>query len=148
MTKIYFKEIERNINDRNWFRFGDKEFECPGIREEEIGFYLENAKLPSPCDKCYKALILWEDGYSEDNVTNFLRMIDSFEDKFRGKLNERIIIFYFRKKARMLKFLEHLKNKMHGFNVKGEIRWRRACRVYQALKPELWRNEKELAPDT
>ncbi|MFX1598924.1 MAG: hypothetical protein ACFFC5_07645, partial [Promethearchaeota archaeon] len=134
--------------DRSWFRFGDKEFECPGIREKEIGFYLENYKLPSPCDKCYKALIFWEAGYSEDNVTNFLRMIDSFEDEFRGKLNKGVAVFYFRKKAKMLRFLKHLRSKMNEFNVKGRIQWRRACRVYQALKPELWKNEKELAPDT
>ncbi|MFX0069206.1 MAG: hypothetical protein ACFFA1_06740 [Promethearchaeota archaeon] len=148
MTRVGFKEVEQNIIDRGWFRFGDKEFECPGIREKEIRFYLENTKLPPPCDKCYKALIFWKAGYSEDNVTRFLQMIDSFEDKFRGKLNARVIVFYFRKKARMLKFLNNLKNKMQGFKVKGRIEWRRACRVYQALKPELWRNEKEFAPDT
>jgi len=140
MARINFDEIEQNIVDRNWFRFGNKEFECHGIREEEIGFYIKNAKLPSPCDKCYKALILWKGGYSEDNVANFLRMIDSFEDKFRGKLNKGVAVFYFRKKARMLEFLKLLKNRMNEFNVKGEIRWRRACRVYRALKPELWKN--------
>ncbi|MFX0097809.1 MAG: hypothetical protein ACFE7E_08635 [Candidatus Hodarchaeota archaeon] len=148
MTRIDFEELEQNIIDRNWFRFGDKEFECPGIREEEIRFYLEKDKLPSPCDKCYKALIFWEAGYSEDNITDFLRMIDSFEDEFRGKLNKGVAVFYFRKKARMLRFLKHLKRKMNEFNVKGRIQWRRACRVYQALKPELWKNQKEFAPDT
>ena len=68
-------------------------------------------------------------------------MINSFEVNYRGKLNRGVVVFYFRDKDKMLKFLEFLENKMQEFNVKGKIQWRRACRAYQDLKPHLWRNE-------
>jgi len=36
---------------------------------------------------------------------------------------------------------------MEEYNVKGKTQWRRACKDYQDLKPELWRNAKEFIPD-
>ena len=147
MTEISFREVEQEIRTSEWFRFGKREFECPSLGEEEIEFYLENNKLPPPCDQCYKALIFWEGSYSKENVENFFDMIDSFEVNYRGKLNDAVVVFYFRDKNKMLDFLKFLDNKMREYNVRGKTQWRRACRAFQDLKPELWKNAKEFIPD-
>jgi hypothetical protein len=147
MAKISFSEVEQSIKTSGWFHFGNDVFECPGLGKEEIEFYIKNSKLPPPCDKCYKALIFWEDSYSEENVRKFFDMVDSFEVEYAGKLNEGVVVFYFRDKSRMLEFIEFLENKMQEYDVKGKTQWRRACREYQILKPELWKNAKEFLPD-
>jgi hypothetical protein len=118
MVKISFREVDETIRSFGWFHFGRKEFECPGLREEQTEFYMKNNKLPPPCDRCYKALIFWEGSYSEENVTNFFSMINSFEVNYRGKLNRGVVVFYFRDKNRMLEFLRFLEDKMREFNVK------------------------------
>lgn len=146
-TEINIKEIEESIDTIGWFYFGKKEFECPGPTEKELEFYTKNNRLPNPCNKCYKALIFWEGSYSNENLTNFFKMINSFEVNYRGKLNRRVAVFYFRDKTKMLKFLEFLKNKMKEFEVEGKTQWRRACKLYQVLKPSLWKNAKEFIPD-
>ena len=138
--------VETSIRLLAWFPFGKKEFECPGLSEEEIDFYQKNSKLPHPCDVCYKALIFWTE-VSDENILNFLKMLDSFEVNYRGKLNKGVVVFYFRDKEKMLKFLEFLQTKMQEFNVKGKTQWRRACKEYQDQKPELWKNAKEFIPD-
>ena len=138
--------LETSIKLFEWFPFGKKEFECIGLNEEAIDFYQENNQLPHPCDICYKALIFWTD-VSDENLINFLKMLDSFEVNYRGKLNKGVVVFYFRDKEKMLEFLEFLQLKMQEFNVKGRTQWRRACKEYQDLKPELWKNAKEFIPD-
>ena len=40
-----------------------------------------------------------------------------------------------------------LEQKLKEFNVKGKIEWRRACREYQNIVPQLWKNAKEFIPD-
>ena len=147
MSKISFGEVEQKIEVFGWFSFGKREFECPGLKKKEMEFYMKNNKLPPSCDNCYKALIFWEGSYSEENVTNFFNMINSFEANYRGKLNKGVVVFYFRDKVKMLDFLEFLGNKMQKFDVKGKTQWRRACREYQDLKPKLWKNAKEFIPD-
>jgi hypothetical protein len=147
LVKIDLKEIEESIKNLGWYYFGNKEFECPGFRKESIKFYLKNNKLPSPCDKCFKALIFWKEEYSKENLKNFFNMIGSFETNYLGKLNKDVVVFYFRNRIKMLEFLKFLENKMKEYNVLGKIEWRRACKEYQKLKPELWRNAKEFIPD-
>jgi hypothetical protein len=146
-TKIDLKEIEESIKNLGWYYFGNKEFKCPGFRKENREFYLKNNKLPSPCDKCFKALIFWKEEYSKENLKNFFNMIGSFETNYLGKLNKDVVVFYFRNRIKMLEFLKFLENKMKEYNVLGKIEWRRACKEYQKLKPELWRNAKEFIPD-
>jgi hypothetical protein len=138
--------VETSIQLLAWYPFGKKEFECIGLSEEAINFYQKNNQLPNPCDICYKALIFWTE-VSDENLLNFLKMLDSFEVNYRGKLNKGVVVFYFRDKEKMLKFLEFLQSKIKEFNVKGRIQWRRACKGYQDLNPELWRNAKEFIPD-
>jgi len=138
--------VEDSIRLLAWFPFGKKDFECIGINPEAIGFYKSNNRLPHPCDICYKALIFWTD-VSDENIINFLKMLDSFEVNYRGKLNKGVVVFYFRDKEKMLKFLEFLQLKMQEFNVKGRTQWRRACKAYQDLNPALWKNAKEFIPD-
>ena len=137
MLKVNLEEVEKEIRTSKWFRFGKTQFECPSLTEGKMEFYAKNNTLPSPCDKCYKALIFWEGSYSEENVTNFLNMIDSFEVKYRGKLNKGVVVFYFRDKTKMLEFLEFLGKKMNVYKVKGKTQWRRACRDYQDLKKRI-----------
>lgn len=148
MVKIDFMKIEESIRLSGWFRFGEREFECPGLGEEVLRFYMNNNQLPSPCDKCYKTLIFWEGSYSKENVTNFFDMINFSGVDYRGKLNEEVVVFYFRDKKQMLEFLGYLENKMQEYNVKGKTQWRRACKKFQKLKPELWKNAKEFISDT
>jgi hypothetical protein len=145
---ISFATVEKEIVKNGWFRFGKKEFECTGLSKKSVAYYLNNNQLPHPCDKCYKGLIFW-DGINEDSLTNFFKMFDSFgEVNCRGKLNDEVVVFYFRDKEKMLEFLDYLQNKMHEFNVKGKTQWRRACKMYQILKPKLWKNAKEFISAT
>jgi len=143
MSEIDFEKIEESIKNSGWFYFGEKDFECPGVGEKEKDFYMKNNLLPPPCDSCYKALLFWESNYSRENLMNLFSLIDSIEDSCKGKLNKGVVVVYFRKKAQMMKFLKNLKNKMHEYGVKGKIQWRRACKEYQDIKPELWKNAKE-----
>ena len=69
-------------------------------------------------------------------------MMASFELYYSGKLNEKVVVFYFRSKEEMFEFLDHLKVKINEFNVRGLIQWRKACKKYQNLNPLLWRNAK------
>jgi hypothetical protein len=137
--------IEQPIKTFGWFHFGKKPFECPTF-EKSKDYYLKHNQLPKPCDECYKALIFWN-GLTENNMSNFYRMIKSFDFDYRGKLNNGVIVFYFMKKDEMLKFVEFLKKKITEFNVKGFVQWRRACDEFQKLKPELWKNAKEFIPN-
>ena len=66
----------------------------------------------------------------------------SFELYYSGKLNEKVVVFYFRSKEEMFEFLDHLKVKINEFNVRGLIQWRKACKKYKNLNPLLWRNAK------
>jgi hypothetical protein len=138
--------VDTSIRLLGWFPFGKKEFECIGLNKEAIDFYKKNNQLPHPCNICYKALIFWNDT-SKENLVNFFKMLDSFEVNYRGKLNKGVVVFYFRKKDKMLNFLDFLEKKMKEFNVSGRTQWRRACKEYQDLKPGLWGNAKEFIPD-
>ncbi len=69
-------------------------------------------------------------------------MMASFELYYSGKLNEKVVVFYFRSKEEMFEFLDHLKVKINEFNVRGLIQWRKACKKYKNLNPLLWRNAK------
>jgi hypothetical protein len=144
---ITIELVETFIGRFGWFPFGKKEFECTGLNEASLDFYKKNSQLPEPCNRCYKPLIFWH-GVTNENIINFLKMLDSFEVNYRGKLNRDVVVFYFRDKGKMLKFLEYLQKKMQEFNVKGRIQWRRACKEYQDLKPELWKNAKEFISPT
>ena len=42
----------------------------------------------------------------------------------------------------MVDFIENLREGMKENNVAGTVQWRRACKKYQQLKPELWKNTK------
>jgi hypothetical protein len=137
--------IEQSIKTFGWFFFGKKEFKCIGLNEQSLDFYRNNGKLPHPCDICYKALIFWR-GNLRENLTSFFKMMSSFEVNYHGKLNDGVVVFYFRDKDKMLKFFDYLQQKMKEFNVKGYAQWRRACKEYQELKPELWKNAKEFMP--
>lgn len=142
-----FEQVEQRILTQGWFRFGEKEFECPDLSDEAVAYYTANRKLPPVCDTCYKALVFWEGSYSEENVVNLLNMINSFGFELRGKFDENVVVFYFHDKAEMLEFLHTLREKMRTFNVKGKIQWRRACKEYQNLLPNLWKNAKEFIGD-
>jgi len=145
--EIDFEEVNEYIKSFGWFYFGKKEFECPGLGKEQIDYYLRNNKLPPPCDSCYKALIFWRKVDFKENLKNFFRMISEFEVNYRGKLNYDVVVFYFRDKEKMLEFLDYLEKKMEKYNIKGRTQWRRACKMYQELKPELWKNAKVFLPD-
>jgi len=147
MENFDFKTIEQVVESYGWFHFGSEEFECPILSKEKLDYYIKNEKLPDPCDKCYKALIFWEGYFTEENLKNFFKMINSFEVNYRGKLNEGVVVFYFREKNKMLEFLKFLEEKMEELEVRGKTQWRRACKEYQNLKPKLWRNAKEFIPD-
>jgi hypothetical protein len=123
--------IELSIEMFGWFPFGKKEFECAGLSEETMEFYMKNDELPNPCNDCYKALIFWDGKYSNENTMNFFKMLDSFEVDYRGKLNSGVVVFYFREKDTMLGFLKYLNDKLTEFNVKGRVQWRRACKKFQ-----------------
>lgn len=90
-----------------------------------------------------KALVFWDENCTIDNTKNFYKIIASFDINHRGKLNNGVVVFYFRDKNKMIEFIEYLKNKIKEFDVKGRIQWRRVCKLYQDMLPELWKNAKE-----
>lgn len=135
----------RDLDERFVF-FGKKEFECPGITYDKE-YYINNKQLPEPCCRCYKALVFWDGNCTTDNTNNFFKMIESFDINYRGKVNNNVVVFYLSDKNEMMEFIEYLKNKIKEFDVKGRINWRRACKLYQDMSPELWKNAKEFIPD-
>jgi len=139
-------EIKQGLKDldEGWIYFGKKKFECPGAAYDKK-FYINNKQLPEPCCRCYKALIFW-DG-TADSSKKFFNMIGSFDINYRGKINNRVVVFYFMDKNEMMEFMEYLKNKINEFDLKGKIEWRRACKLFQDMLPELWKNAKEFIPD-
>ncbi|MHA2247514.1 MAG: hypothetical protein ACXADY_21375 [Candidatus Hodarchaeales archaeon] len=80
--------------------------------------------------------------YSEQNVTNFFAMMDSFQVVYRGKLNRGVVVFYFKKKNEMDEFIGNLREAMIDNHITGTVQWRRACKEFQQLPPELWKNAK------
>ena len=144
---LLFADIQGIIQNHKWLFFGTKQFGCPSITEEMIDFYEKSHTLPKPCSECYKALIFWSNDYSEQNVTNFFTMMDSFSVPCRGKLNRGVVVFYFKKNFEMVDFIENLREAMNENHVAGTVQWRRACKEFQQLKPELWKNAKTFIPD-
>jgi|YelNatPaOPRAMG01_1025707.scaffolds.fasta_scaffold78561_3 hypothetical protein len=132
------------IEYATWTYFGSKRIYCPGITKEMIEFFRDKKKLPEPCDKCYKGLIFWGSSFNKENLSNFKKMIGSFEFEIRGKYNKGVVVFYFINKEELLDFLKLLERKMKEYNVVGRIQWRRACKEYQDQIPEYWLNAKEL----
>lgn len=120
----------------------DEESEC--YFEFVPSFVEETGYLPVECRECYKALIFWP--YSETNTTNFKRMLESLPVSIHGKYNESVVVFYFKAKAKMLAFLEILKEKMSQFGVEGRIQWRVSGRYWQDDYPQFFKSAKELRP--
>ena len=120
----------------------DEESEC--YSEFVSGFVEENGYLPIECRDCYKALIFWP--YSNVNVSNFERMLESLPVSIHGKYNNRVVVFYFKAKERMLAFLDILKEKMDQFGVKGKIDWRVSGRYWQDNYPQFFQSDKEFKP--
>ena len=89
---------------------------------------------------------MWEKWFSDENMANFFKMLNSFDFDYRGKLNNGVIVFYFRNKDECIQFTELLKKQIAEFNIKGFVQWRRACKEFQVLKPELWKNAKDFIP--
>lgn len=148
MANMKLRQIRKEIRELGWFSFGEKQFVCPGLGDDNINYYMRNQKLPPICASCYKPLIFWDDNFYDENVANFLNMVNSFEQtEVAGKFDETVVVFYFSDKPEMLNFIELLKQKMQEFSVKGRIQWRRACKEYQNILPHLWSNAKEFIPD-
>ena len=133
------------INIKEWNYFGDKLFPCNFFKGTE--FYQKHDKLAPLCAKCYKAHIFWKTPCEEEDLIPFFKMLNSFDFKYRGKFNRGVVVFYFRGKEVMLEFLELLKQRVEEYEVNGEVEWRRACKDFQRMKPELWMNAKTFIPD-
>lgn len=147
--EINFEEICGILRERGWLYFGKKKtIECPGLTEKEISYYRRTKKLPSPCDRCYKALIFWEGKFSPENLQKFLGLISLLDKEIEGKFNAKVVVFYFDDKETMLNFLSYLKNKLLEIGIDAKVQWRRACKEYQRLNPKLWKNAKELITDS
>lgn len=142
-----FRDIEEVIHDYHWFPFQTKLFDCPNLTQDILDFYDQHHELPPPCSECYKALIFWENDYSEQNVRQFFSMLESFKLSYSGKLNQLVVVFYFKTKPELDAFIEYLRSEMTHFRVKGTIQWRRACKQFQRLKPELWKDAKTFLPE-
>jgi hypothetical protein len=91
-------------------------------------------------------LVSWN-GNSDQNMNNFFKLTDFFESNYTAKMNTNTIIFCFKDKEAMTKFLDYIGKMGEKFGLKGRIEWRRACKAFQELKPELWKNAKEFTPD-
>jgi len=102
------------------------------------GFVSEIGCLPIECRECYKALIFWS--YSEANESNFRRMLESLPVSIHGKCNNGVVVFYFKAKAKMLTFLEILRENMNQFGVEGRIQWRVSGRYWQDDYPQFFRS--------
>ncbi|MBA7595511.1 hypothetical protein ES703_02475 [subsurface metagenome] len=154
--KLYYNHVGRQTHrsDRvEWKRF---QREVPGVEflssDEESecyfdfvpSFVAETGYLPIECRECYKALIFWP--FSKANESNFMRMLESLPVSIHGKYNDRVVVFYFKKKARMLIFLEILRENMNQFGVEGRIQWRVSGRYWQDDYPQLFKSAKELKP--
>lgn len=154
MHDMGFKEIEKRIDTGSWYYFHPKGrapsgLHCHGLNENGTKVYEDTGELPYPCDHCYKALIHWgEDyaergeSYTEENVANFMKMLETLPMTYGGKFNRSVVVFYFWDKNALLDFVKLLEEKIKQFRVKGRIDWRYSCQYYQDLKPELWKSDK------
>ena len=120
----------------------DEESEC--YYEFVPNYVAETGYLPIECRECYKALIFWR--YSEANESNFRKMLKSLPVSIHGKYNDRVVVFYFKIKSKMLNFLEILRQKMNEFSVDGRIQWRVSGRYWQDRYPQFFKSAKELKP--
>jgi|WetSurMetagenome_2_1015567.scaffolds.fasta_scaffold46394_4 hypothetical protein len=145
---LAIKLAHKCIQIYDWFPFGKKHFEvdCIGFEKAKEP-YMKTNQLPTPCNECYKALIMWDKSFSDENMANLFKMLNSLDFDYRGKLNNGVVVFYLRDREECIKFTELLKQKIAEFNVKGFTQWRRACKEFQVLKPQLWKNAKEFIPD-
>ena len=120
----------------------DEESEC--YFDFVPSFVAETGYLPIECRQCYKALIFWP--YSKANESNFGRMLKSLPVSIHGKYNDKVVVFYFKAKTKMLTFLEILREKMSQFNVEGRIQWRVSGRYWQDDYPQFFKSAKEIKP--
>jgi hypothetical protein len=127
---------------RGWFYFGRKGFICPGITDERIAEYLEEQRLPDYCRDCYKGLVLWDGNFAE-GAEKLFSYLASSERRVYGKTNGEIAVFYFRRRADLQEFLAELEAEA---DLPGKLDWRRACKKYQEISPDMWKSEKEFAP--
>ncbi|MFC1987644.1 hypothetical protein ACFLVH_03790 [Chloroflexota bacterium] len=119
----------------------DEGYEC--YYDQIPDFVEEMGYLPIECRECYKALIFWD--YSAKNEKNFKRMIKSLPVSIHGKYNTDVVVFYFKNKGNMQKFLNILKESMNEYGVDGRIQWRVSGRYWQDDYPEFFISAKELA---
>ena len=105
-------------------------------------FVEENGYLPIECRECYKALIFWS--YSKVNATKFKKMVKALPISIRGKYNESVVVFYFKDKMKMLRFIDILQKQMEQFGVDGRIQWRVSGKYWQDAYPHFFKSAKEL----
>lgn len=140
---VLLSDIEKVIYLHGWFFFGTRRFGCPNLTEALLEYYRVHSRLPRPCSDCYKALIFWGEDWSEESVRNLFSVLNSFHLPYSGKFNHGVVVFYFKSKQEMDGFIAQLKRG----NIAGTIQWRRACKEFQQLKPDLWKNAKVFLPD-
>ena len=73
-------------------------------------------------------------------------MLESLPVSIHGKYNDRVVVFYFKVKAKMLTFLEILKENMNQFSVEGRTQWRVSGRYWQDAYPQFFKSAKEFKP--
>jgi len=73
-----------------------------------------------------------------------MRMLELLPVSIHGKYNGKVVVFYFKRKARMLTFLEILRENMNQFSVEGRIQWRVSGRYWQDDYHQLFKSAKEL----
>jgi hypothetical protein len=105
-------------------------------------FVEENGYLPIECRECYKALIFWT--YSKVNIAKFKKMIKALPVSIHGKYNESVAVIYFKDRAKMLRFLNILQERMKQFGVDGRIQWRVSGKYWQDAYPHFFKSAKEL----
>jgi hypothetical protein len=141
-----FHEINELIDKEDWVWFGKEKSFCQKPNQPELKLYRDTGKIPEPCNRCYKALIFWENNFTKENIGKFVKVINEVESRVTGRFDRELAVFYFRDRVSTEQFLDFLGRKMMEHNISGTTQWRRACKFYQELHPHGWRNSKEYVP--
>lgn len=150
MKKLLSKveKVNQEILNNGWIYFGvdNHDFECNAILPEYIETYLKERKLPEICDNCYKGLLFLDD-FSPITILNLLSLIDDLSKEFHGKFNNSVVVVYFSNLEQLNAFLKRVNHDIKNYHLSAKVQWRKACKYYQDLKPDWWKNAKEFSPD-
>ena len=138
-----FQSVLKELHRFGWFPFGDEDKICDSPSESQKEFYVNNHKLPEPCNRCYKLTISWRGELTEEMLDEIVELTGVFRNGFGAKLKDGACVLYFRDRGAMLQKFHAIQDYINKSGFSGAVKWVKACRPLRNLLPELWSGDKE-----